>query len=130
MWHPLCRKVENGLVFVETFAGFSAEQTSAHHLPQQRVRTVLRIAKFFVQNFHDGEVHVVADEVGQCERAHRVVGAQHHALVDVLSGGDTIGEDADCLVDHRDEDAVDDEARGFLHLHGLFANGQAKTLTL
>ena len=90
------------------------------------MRTVLRVAELFVQHFHDGEVDIVADEVGQGERAHRVVGAQHHALVDVLSAGDAVGEDADSLVDHRDEDAVDDEAGGFLHLHGLFADGRGQ----
>ena len=87
------------------------------------MRTVLRVAELFVQHFHDGKVDVVTNEVGQSQRTHRVVGAQHHALVDVLSAGDAVGEDADSLVDHRDEDAVDHEAGGFLHLDGLLADG-------
>ena len=90
------------------------------------MRTVLRVAELFVKHFHDGEVDVVADEVGQSEGTHRMIGAQHHALVDVLSAGDTVGEDANSLVDHRDEDAVDDESGSFLHLHGLFADGRGQ----
>ena len=62
------------LVLVESFAGFAAEETGTHHLAQQRVRTVLRIAELVVEHFHDGEVHIVANQVGQCQRAHRMVG--------------------------------------------------------
>ena len=87
------------------------------------MRTVLRIAELFVQHFHDGEVDVVSDKVGQSQGTHRVVGAQHHALVDVLSAGDAVGEDADSLINHRDEDAVDDEAGGFFYFHRLLADG-------
>jgi len=86
------------------------------------VRAVFGVAELFVEHLHDGEVDVVADEVGESERAHGVVGAEHHAFVDVLSAGDTVGEDAASLVDHGDEDAVDDEAGGFLNLDGLFAD--------
>ena len=52
------------LVLVEAFARLAAEQTCADHLAQQRVRTVFRIAELLVEHLHDGEVHVVADEVG------------------------------------------------------------------
>ena len=90
------------------------------------MRTVLRVAELFVQHFHDGEVDIVADEVGQSQRTHRVVGAKLHALVDVLSRSDAVGQDAHSLVDHRDEDAVDDKSRSFFHLHGLFADGRGK----
>ena len=109
-------------IFEEAFAGLAAEQAGTDHLAEQRVRTILGIAELFVENFHDGEVDVVADEVGQGQRSHGVVGAELHAFVDVFSAGDAVGEDADSLVDHGDKDAVDDEAGGFLHFDGLLAD--------
>ena len=84
--------------------------------------TILGIAELFVEHLHDGQVDIVADEIGQGQGSHGVVGTEHHALVDVLGAGDTVGEDADSLVDHGDEDAVDHEAGGFLHFDGLFAD--------
>ena len=55
-----------------------------------------------------------------------MVGTQLHALVDVLGAGDAVGQDAHCLINHGDEDAVDHEAGSFLHLHGLFADGSGE----
>ena len=109
-------------IFVEALAGLAAQQAGTHHLAQQGVRTVLRVAELLVEHLHDGEVDVVADEVGQRQGAHRVVGAEHHALVDVLGRGNAVGQDAHGLVDHGDEDAVHHKAGGFLHLDGLLAD--------
>ena len=39
-----------------------------------------------------------------------MVRAEHHGLVDILDGGDAGLNEADGLVDHGDEDLVDDEA--------------------
>ena len=78
------------LILIESFSSFTTEQAGSHHLAEQGMRTVLRVAELFVQHFHDGEIDVVTNEVGQSQRTHRVVGAQHHALVDVLSAGDAI----------------------------------------
>ena len=86
------------------------------------MRTILRIAEFLVEDFHDGEVDIVADKVGQSQRTHGMVGAKHHALVNVLGAGDTVGENAAGFVNHGDKDTVDDKAGSFLNLDGLFAD--------
>ena len=115
--------VAQASIFVEAFAGLAAEEAGAYHLAEQGVGTVFGIAELFVEHLHDGEVDVVADEVGQSEGPHGVVGAELHAFVDIFCRGDTIGEDADSFIDHGDEDAVDDESGSFLDLYGLFADG-------
>ena len=48
------------------------------------------------------------------ERAHRLVGAELHRGVDDLDGADALVERVDRLVDHRHQDAVDDEGREVL----------------
>ena len=50
---------------------------------------------------------VEADEVGQGEGAHRVVGAELHPPVDVLRGAHALHQAVEGFVDHGHEDAVD-----------------------
>ena len=83
---------------------------------------VLGVAKLFIEHLHDSEVDVVANEVGQRERAHRMVGSEHHALIDILCGCDAVSQDADCLVDHRNEDAVDNKSGCFFYGYRLLTN--------
>ena len=68
---------------------------------------------------------VEPDEVRELQRAHRLVGAELHRGVDVLGGAEALHQREAGLVEHRDEDAVDDEARvvlarppGLAHLLG------------
>ena len=110
------------LIFIETFAGLAAQEASANHLSQQWVRTILGIAKLIVEHLHDGEVHVVTNEVGECQWAHWVVSTKHHALVDVLGTCDTVGENTNCLVNHWDKNAVNHKARSLVHGHWSLAN--------
>ena len=55
------------------------------------------------------ETDVEPDEVGQLERAHRVVEPDPRAGVDVLGGTETFLEGPHRLGQERHEDAVDDE---------------------
>ena len=57
------------------------------------------------------EADVEADEVGQLERAHRVVQPDPRAGVDVLGRPDALLEGPHRLGEERHEDPVDDEAR-------------------
>ena len=51
-----------------------------------------------------------------------MVRAEHHGLVDILDRGNAGLDQADGLVDHRDQDLVDDEARSLGDLNGLLAD--------
>ena len=51
-----------------------------------------------------------------------MVGAEHHGLVDVLNGGNAGLDQADGLVDHGDQDLVDDETGSLGDLNGLLAD--------
>ncbi|ORE92369.1 hypothetical protein ATO13_15644 [Stappia sp. 22II-S9-Z10] len=62
-----------------------------------------------MQHLHDGKARVEADEVGKLQRPHLVVGAEPHPGVDRLHRADALVQRIDRLVDHRQEDAVDDE---------------------
>ena len=80
------------------------------------MRTILGIAGLALEDFHDGEADVEADQIAESQRAHRMIGTELHGSVDAFDGGDALGVDADGLVDHRDQDTVDNEAGGFLDM--------------
>src|SRR5690606_5258128 len=77
------------LVFEETLAALASEVARLEHLDQQRRGPVLRILRAFVQHLHDRQLDVEADQVAQGERADRMVAAELHRLVDLLSGSQT-----------------------------------------
>ncbi len=64
-----------------------------------------------MQHLHDRQAGVETDEVGELQRAHRMIGAELHGRVDGIDGADAFIERVDRLVDHRQQDAVDDEGR-------------------
>jgi hypothetical protein len=77
-----------------------------------------------MQHLHDRQAGVEADEIGELQRAHRVVGAELHGGVDGIDRADAFVKRVDRLVDHRQQDAVDDEGREILgDRHGLFERG-------
>ena len=51
-----------------------------------------------------------------------MVSAQLHSSIDALNRSNTVSVDADCLVDHGDQDTVDNETGGLLHLYGGLAD--------
>lgn len=54
--------------------------------------------------------HVEADEVGQSQRAHGMIGSELHGGVDVFSGGHAFLQHEDRFVDRGDEGCVDHES--------------------
>src|SRR5450432_1227815 len=60
-------------IVVEAAAGFAAQPAGLDVLHQQRTRPVFRIGQALVQDVHDRQNGVEADEVTELERAHRMV---------------------------------------------------------
>lgn len=87
-------------VVVEADAALLAELAGADHLLEQRMRTILGIAGLALEDFHDGEADVEADQIAESQRTHRMIGTELHGSVDAFDGGDALGVDADGLVDH------------------------------
>jgi hypothetical protein len=59
-------------ITVETTTGLATEITGGYVFFQQGAGTVFRIAQALVEDVHDVDANVEADEVGQFERAHGV----------------------------------------------------------
>ena len=68
-------------------------------------------AEAVVEDAHDPEADVETDEVGELERAHRVVEPDPRPGVDVLGGAEALLEGAHRLGQERHQDPVDDEPR-------------------
>ena len=64
-----------------------------------------------MQVLGDAEPHIQADDVGQPQRADRMLVAEHHRRVDVLGGGDALLDHPDRLEAERDAQAGAGEAR-------------------
>jgi 3-hydroxybutyryl-CoA dehydrogenase len=78
---------------------------------QQRTRPVFRIGEPFVEHLHDRQAGIETDEVGQLQRSHRMMGTEPHGGIDCLDRADAFVEGIDRLIDHRQQDAVDDKGR-------------------
>ena len=81
-----------------------------------------------VQNVHDGQADVQTNKVAQLQGAHRVVGTQLHSGVDTGDVRNALHLDEGSLVDHGDQDAVDDEAGSLIDLNGALADLNADLL--
>src|SRR5699024_5666215 len=97
---------EGAVVGEEALTGLLAQPASANHLAEQRMGTILRVTGLAVQGLHDCQVNVVANQVSSMERAGLHASAVLHSDIDVGRGSQTVSVDTDCLVHHRDEDAV------------------------
>src|SRR3954453_11277774 len=96
-------------VVIEPPAGLAPEQPGIDHARQQWRWGVQRLLELLVEAVGAGERGVEADQVGEAERAHRVVAPLHHAGVDVVRGGEAAFHHADRRQEVRDEQGVDDE---------------------
>src|SRR5687767_910782 len=88
-------------VLVEAPPRLPAQPAGVHHLDQQRTGAVLGIAEALLEDAHDVEAHVEADQVGQRQRSHRMAHPQLHHLVDRLGAADALEQAVDRLVDQR-----------------------------
>ncbi len=111
-----CRKVGKAYLTPcrsrRTPAGLAAEMAGVDHLLQQRRRAIFRIVEALVEHFHHRQHGVEPDQVGERQRADRVVAAELHAGIDLLRRRDAFLQREDRLVDHRAQDAVDRESPG------------------
>ena len=69
-----------------------------------------------MKDLEDVEAHVEPDQIGECQRPHRVRHAELHHRVDCLAVGHALHQAVDRLVDHRHQDSVGDETRVIVHL--------------
>src|SRR5438067_9639567 len=82
----------NGLsgVFVEAAAGLPAKTPGLDVLPEERRRRVPIVTEALLQDLHDGDARVEADQVGECERAHRMRETEPRDRVDRLRLGNAL----------------------------------------
>ena len=111
-------------------AGLSAKLAFFDHLDEQRSRCILLRAKAFVEDIHDVENGVVANQIRQCQRPDGVVHAEFHDAIDGFGFSHAFLERENGLVDHGAEDAVGYKAGrivagkgGLTHLFSRFNDG-------
>src|SRR5208282_3748851 len=101
-------------IIIEAAPGLAAEPARLDIFHEERTGPILAVGKALVEDVHDGETGVEADEIGELERPHRMMGAKPHADVDRLDRADTFIKCIDRFVDHGQQDAVHDEGRKIL----------------
>ncbi len=63
-----------------------------------------------MQYIHDRETNIQSDKVGKRQRPHGMVHSQLHDPVDTLPGSDAFVERKDCLINHRHQNTIGNEA--------------------
>src|SRR5579862_4275204 len=102
--------VPDALVLVEAAARLAAEQARVRHRDKPRRRRHPRLAELLPQRLARVDVDVDTDEVDELARPHRPAGPVLHPRVEILGRHARLVENADAVVEQRDEDPVDDEA--------------------
>src|SRR5882762_1385676 len=90
-----------GVVLVEAAADLLAEPARGDVLAEQRARPVLVVAELAVEDLGDREARIEADQIGELERAHRMVEAELHAGVDVARGAQALVEAVAGFIEER-----------------------------
>src|SRR5881296_3300672 len=93
-------------VDIEPLPRFPAQLPGGNHFLEQRRGTVLAPIEPVLQHLHDGETDVEADQIGQRQRAQRMVHAELHDLIDRLRRRHALVDTKDGFVDHRHEHAI------------------------
>ena len=106
---------------VESDSGFAAEVSAGDHFRQQRTGAKLRVVESLVQCLQHREAGVQSDEVGEFQRAHRMIHSEAHCEVYVFDAAEVFHARVKRLVEHRHEDAVCDEAGAVGGAGGCFA---------
>ena len=96
---------------METATRLLAQKSGGDEIRQHLRRLELLVPESLVENDHDPETDVEADEVGELERTHRVVEADLRSSVDVLGRADALGEGPHRLGQERHQHPVDEKAR-------------------
>src|ERR1700730_12081148 len=66
------------VIVVEPSARLPAEPPGLDVFDEQRTRPVFAVGQPFIEHLHDRKAGVEPNEIGELERAHRVVGAELH----------------------------------------------------
>src|SRR6478736_6287740 len=96
--------------------------------PEHRRRAVALLAELDPQRVEDGEDVVRPDRLEPLERAARVVEAEPHAVVDVLSRPDALGHGEARLVDQLAHDPAEHEPGRVLHPGDVAAEAREEGL--
>src|SRR3954452_12116252 len=108
-------------VVVEPLAALAPQHPGADELAHRRRRREALLAELLEERLGGRAEDVEPDEVGELERAHRVVGAGLHRAVDLLDRADALLVAADAVEDVGDQQAVDDEAGRVARRYGQLA---------
>src|ERR1700688_2117596 len=108
-------------IVVEAALGVAAEPAGLDVFYQERAGPVLGVRETLMQDLHDRQTGIEADEIGKFKRPHRMVRTELHRGVDRLDVSDPLIQRIDRLVDHRQQNAIDDERRKILRNRDLLA---------
>src|SRR5215467_9255996 len=106
-----CRNGRAAAVIVKTALRFAPKPPGFDIFYKQRTGPVFRISETFVQNLHDSEHGIKADEIGKLQRPHWVIGAKPHRGVNRFDRTDALIKRIDRFVDHWQQNTVDDKGR-------------------
>ena len=89
----------------------ATKMAGSHQLLEQRTWPVFRIGELVMEDLHHREQHIEPDHVGQGQRTDRMIATELHSLVDVLGARISLGKHEERFIDHRQDNAIDDEPR-------------------
>ena len=104
-------------IVIEADAGLDAESLAADHLAEQRACCILVVVGLLKENIHDCQADIQSDEVAEFQRAHGVVAAELHAVVDAFDISCAGVVYVDRFIDHRNKDSVYSEACSLIDLY-------------
>ena len=104
-------------------AGLTAEAALLLQLEEPLRRCHTLLAELVVQGLRGMNVDIDPDEVDERARAERPAGAVRHRLVQVLGRDAGLVKDPNAVVQQRNQDPVDDEARCVVAVDRLLAGG-------
>ena len=105
-------------------AAFLPQPAHLHVPAKQRAGSEFWVAQVLMQHLANGEDRVQTDPIGERQRADRMIGPGRHREIDGVRRRDPFLQQEDRFVDHRHEDAVDDEARRVLGDHRHLAQSR------
>lgn len=114
------------LVGVKALAALLAKPARIHHLPEPDSGPILGVTELSVQNFHDGQACIKADEVSKQQRAHGHVSTILHDIINTLLVADTGLETDDGLIDVWHQNAIGEEAGRVCRRGGHLAHALAE----
>src|SRR6266576_2413585 len=109
------------LVVEEAVAGLAAEPALPLQLEQPFGRRHPLFAELVVERLGGVNVNVDPDEIDESARPQRPAGAVRHRLVEIFRCDACLVQDANAVVQQRDQDPVDDETRRVVAVDRLLA---------